>query len=54
MLQHLGIAFVGAGMMGESMIAGLLKEQLVPADQIIATAPRAERRNDLHARYSVR
>jgi len=54
MLQHLSIGFIGAGMMGESMIAGLIKEQLVPADQIIATAPRAERRNDLHARYGVR
>jgi pyrroline-5-carboxylate reductase len=54
MLQHLSIAFIGAGMMGESMIAGLLKEQLVPADQIVATAPRAERRADLHARYGVR
>ncbi len=54
MLQHLSIGFIGAGMMGEAMIAGLLKEQLVPADQIIATAPRSERRDELHARYNVR
>ena len=54
MLQHLTIAFIGAGMMGEAMIAGLLKEQLVPADQIIATGPRADRRDALHERYGVR
>jgi pyrroline-5-carboxylate reductase len=54
MLQHLTIAFIGAGMMGEAMIAGLLKEQLVPADQIIATGPRGERRDALREQYGVR
>lgn len=54
MLHHLTIAFIGAGMMGEAMIAGLLKEQLVPADQIIATGPRAERRAALHEQYGIR
>lgn len=54
MLQHVTIAFIGAGMMGEAMIAGLLKEHLVPAEQIIATAPRAERRDTLQAQYNIR
>ena len=54
MLQHVTIAFIGAGMMGEAMIAGLLKEQLVPADQIIATGPRPERREALHEKYGIR
>lgn len=53
MLHDLTIAFIGAGMMGEAMIAGLLKEQLVPATQIIATGPRQEHRERLHARYGV-
>lgn len=54
MLQHLTIAFIGAGMMGESMIAGLLKERLVPAEQIIATGRREERLSELHETYGVR
>lgn len=54
MLQHLTIALIGAGMMGEAMIAGLLKEQLVPAEQIIATGPRAERLAALQSQYGIR
>lgn len=54
MLHDLHIAFIGAGMMGEAMLAGLLKEQLVAADQIIATGPREERRQFLNERYRVR
>ena len=53
MLKELHVAFIGAGMMGEAMIAGLLKEELIPAGQIIATGPRAERRHELHDRYGV-
>ncbi len=53
MLNELHIAFIGAGMMGEAMIAGLLKEELVPPGQIIATGPRAERRQYLQERYGV-
>jgi pyrroline-5-carboxylate reductase len=54
MLQQVTIAFIGAGMMGEAMIAGLLKEELLPAEQIIATGPRGERREALRAKYGVR
>jgi pyrroline-5-carboxylate reductase len=54
MLHDLTIAFIGAGMMGESMIAGLVKEQLIPAEQIIATGPRPERRDVLQTTYGVR
>jgi len=54
MLQDLHIAFIGAGMMGEAMLAGLLKEELVAAGQIIATGPREDRRSYLHERYGVR
>lgn len=54
MLHKLTIAFIGAGMMGEAMIAGLLKEELVPAEQIIATGPRAERREALQTKYGIR
>lgn len=54
MLHQLTIAFIGAGMMGEAMIAGLLKEQLVPAERIIATGRRGERLDELHARFGIR
>ena len=53
MLNDQRIAFVGAGMMGEAMIAGLLKDGLLPADQIIATGPREERRQYLHERFGI-
>ncbi len=53
MLQELRIAFIGAGMMGEAMIAGLLKEELVPVAQIVATHHRDEARQRLQERYGV-
>jgi len=54
MLQNTTIAFIGTGMMGEAMLAGLLKEQLVGTDQVIATHHRGERRDELERRYGIR
>jgi len=54
MLRDLTFAFVGAGTMGEAMIAGLLQKQLVSPDRILATTPRAERREALAARHGIR
>jgi pyrroline-5-carboxylate reductase len=48
------LAFVGAGVMGESMIAGLLKEAMIPADHIVASHPRADRRQKLVERFGIR
>ena len=53
MLTDLRIALIGAGAMGEAMISGLLRHELVRPDQIIATTPREERRRELQARYSI-
>lgn len=53
MLKDLRIALIGAGAMGEAMIGGLLRHELVPANQIMATAPREERQRELHARYDI-
>jgi pyrroline-5-carboxylate reductase len=39
--------------MGEAMIGGLLKQQLVAPEQIIATEPREERRAEIEQRYGV-
>jgi pyrroline-5-carboxylate reductase len=47
------IAFVGAGVMAESMIAGLLKGALVPADHVVASHPREDRRQRLEERFGI-
>jgi pyrroline-5-carboxylate reductase len=52
-LAETRIAFVGAGVMAESMIAGLLKKALIPADRIIASHPREDRRQRLEERFSI-
>lgn len=47
------IAIVGAGVMAESMIAGLLARKMIPPSQIIASHPREERRVQLSARFGI-
>lgn len=53
MLADLPIAVIGAGAMGEAIISGLLRNELVAADQILASHPREERRRDLAHRYHI-
>lgn len=48
------LAFVGAGVMAESMIAGLLNRGLVKPEQIIASHPREDRRERLVKRFGIR
>lgn len=48
------IAFVGAGVMGEAMIKGLLHQQLLKPEHIIAADPRAERLVEIDERYGVK
>jgi pyrroline-5-carboxylate reductase len=48
------IATVGSGVMAEAMIAGLLRGSLVDPDQIVASHPRRERRDQLAASYGIR
>jgi pyrroline-5-carboxylate reductase len=47
-------AFIGCGVMGEAMLAGLLKQGLVGPEQIVASHPRAGRRKELAERYCIR
>jgi len=47
------IATVGSGVMAEAMIAGLLRGSLVTADQVVASHPRAERRDHLEREYGI-
>jgi pyrroline-5-carboxylate reductase len=48
------IATVGSGVMAEAMIAGLLRGKLVEPGQVIASHPRAERRDELARAYGIR
>ena len=47
------LAFVGAGVMAEAMIAGLLGQRLVTPEQIVASHPREDRRRRLTERFGV-
>ncbi|MBI2762293.1 MAG: pyrroline-5-carboxylate reductase [Chloroflexi bacterium] len=48
------IATIGSGVMAEAIIAGLLRGRLVDPPQVIASHPRAERREQLTAAHGVR
>ena len=48
------LAFIGCGVMAEAMIAGLLRQQLVAAEQIVGSHPRAARRDELYTKYATR
>jgi pyrroline-5-carboxylate reductase len=47
------LAFIGCGVMAESMIAGLLRQEIVAAVQIVASHPRADRREELTAKHRI-
>src|SRR5688572_9037289 len=52
-LKDLHLAFIGCGVMGESMIAGLLRETRVDPKNIAASHPRETRRTELAERYGI-
>lgn len=54
MFEEQTIVFIGAGMMGGAFIGGLLRQQLVTPDQIIAADPDQQCGDDLVARYGIR
>lgn len=47
------VAFVGAGVMGEAMIKGLLHQKLLSPHAITAADPRIEHLEELRARYGI-
>ncbi|MGI8732647.1 MAG: pyrroline-5-carboxylate reductase [Pyrinomonadaceae bacterium] len=53
-LEGARLSFIGCGVMAEAIIAGLLLKQLVTADQITGSHPRAARREELYVKYGVR
>ena len=47
------LAFIGAGVMAEAMIAGLLKNRLVAPSQIVASHPREDQRCTFTERFGI-
>lgn len=52
-LKNLHLAFIGCGVMGESMVAGLLRKDLVDPKNISASHPRESRRNELADKHGI-
>jgi pyrroline-5-carboxylate reductase len=52
-LKEASLAIVGTGVMAEAMIAGLLSGERIAAAQVVASDPRAERRELVAARYAI-
>src|SRR6267143_1101131 len=48
------LSFIGSGVMAEAIIAGLLGKKLVKSEQIVASHPRVERREELEGKYGIR
>ena len=53
-LQDVQLSFIGSGVMAEAIIAGLLRRELVKPEQITGSHPRANRREELSAKYGIR
>ncbi|EFO80792.1 pyrroline-5-carboxylate reductase [Oscillochloris trichoides DG-6] len=53
MLKDLRIAVIGPGAMGEAIIGGLLRQELVAPEQILACDPYESRLREVQARHAV-
>jgi pyrroline-5-carboxylate reductase len=53
-LAGINLAVIGAGSMGEAMVAGLVDRRLIEASQVTCSHPRAARRDALAAAHGVR
>lgn len=52
-LKNMRLAFIGCGVMGESMAAGLLRKELVESANVAASHPRENRRRELADKYGI-
>src|SRR5580765_7432404 len=53
-LEDARLAFIGCGVMAEAIIAGLLRNKLVTAEQMVGSHPRAARCEEIYTKYAVR
>ena len=51
--RDMRVAIVGAGVMAEAMISGLLADRAVPASHLVASHPRRDRREALAERHGI-
>lgn len=54
MFTNKTITFIGAGIMGEAMIRGLLAQKIIAAEQILASDPWQARIDELTDKYGIR
>jgi pyrroline-5-carboxylate reductase len=47
------LSFIGCGVMGEAIVAGLLSKDLVKPEQIVGSHPSGERREELEGKYGI-
>ena len=53
MFKDKNVAFIGCGVMGEAMMRGLIRQEIVTPDHIYAADPLPARLEDLRERYGV-
>ena len=53
LLENTRLAFIGCGVMAESIVAGMLRQNLVRPAQIATSHPRSNRRDELKLKYKV-
>jgi pyrroline-5-carboxylate reductase len=51
MFNNKKIAFIGPGSMAQAMIAGLVRNQVAPPENLLTSGPRQERVDELHDQY---
>ena len=53
MFDNKKIVFIGPGVMAEAMISGLIRQEVAKPGMLLASGPRAERTQELEARYGI-
>jgi pyrroline-5-carboxylate reductase len=53
LFDHWKVAFIGPGVMAEAMIAGVIRQRIVKAENICAAGPRQERLQQLVEKYGI-
>lgn len=54
MFDNQKIAFIGPGVMGEAMIAGLIRQNVAQPTEMVASGPSLERGDELKSRYGIK
>jgi pyrroline-5-carboxylate reductase len=53
MFENQKIVFIGPGMMAQAMIAGIVRNEVAPAGNLLVSGPRQERVDELQEKYGV-